>query len=109
RGHAQKLAATLAAGPTRAYAEVKAAVSAAWTMTLPETLDAEAAAQARAGATRDHAAAVQAFLAKKRPEFEGRCEHERRSRMGQWGYRKPRSTANRATGSTALVGAARIR
>lgn len=72
RGHAQKLAATLAAGPTRAYAEAKTAVSEAWTMTLADALDAEAAAQARAGATRDHAAAVQAFLAKERPEFEGR-------------------------------------
>jgi 2-(1,2-epoxy-1,2-dihydrophenyl)acetyl-CoA isomerase len=35
-------------------------------------LAAEAAAQARLGMTSDHAGAVAAFLAKRRPDFEGR-------------------------------------
>lgn len=72
RGHAEELARRLAAGPTRAYAEAKAAIAAAGTMSLADALEAESNAQARAGATRDHTAAVQAFLAKREPEFEGR-------------------------------------
>ena len=39
---------------------------------LPAVLAAEAAAQVRLGRTRDHGAAVEAFLAKQRPTFEGR-------------------------------------
>lgn len=72
RETAVSLARKLAAGPTRAYAEVKAALRLGATATLDEVLDAEAAAQARLGVTRDHQAAVQAFLAKERPTFEGR-------------------------------------
>src|SRR5699024_8065195 len=59
-GHAQKLPATLPAAPTRASARLKAAVSAARTMTLPEARHAEAAGRPRAGATRAHAAALAA-------------------------------------------------
>lgn len=67
---AQRVAAKLAAGPTRAYAETKAAVAAAFP--LAEALDREGAAQTRLGRTADHQGAVKAFLGKTRPEFSGR-------------------------------------
>ncbi|MGQ0576414.1 MAG: enoyl-CoA hydratase/isomerase family protein [Pseudonocardia sp.] len=66
------LARRLAEGPTRAYAEVKRAVRHGAVATLPEVLAAEGAAQTRLGMTHDHAQAVEAFLAKRRPTFEGR-------------------------------------
>jgi len=66
------LAARLAAGPTLAYAEAKRAIQAAALPALPDVLEAEHAAQARLGQTADHKDAVQAFLAKQRPEFHGR-------------------------------------
>lgn len=67
---AREIAATLAAGPTAAYVEVKALMRAA-DGTLAETLDREAKAQSRLGATADHKAAVTAFLSKTRPQFIG--------------------------------------
>jgi 2-(1,2-epoxy-1,2-dihydrophenyl)acetyl-CoA isomerase len=66
------LARRLAAGPTLAYAEIKKAVAVGAVSSLDTVLAAEGAAQARLGVTRDHAEAVEAFLAKRRPEFEGR-------------------------------------
>jgi 2-(1,2-epoxy-1,2-dihydrophenyl)acetyl-CoA isomerase len=69
---ALELARRLAAGPTRAYAEVRRAVRHGAVAPLPEVLAAEAAAQARLATTADHAQAVEAFLAKRRPTFEGR-------------------------------------
>jgi 2-(1,2-epoxy-1,2-dihydrophenyl)acetyl-CoA isomerase len=66
------LARRLAAGPTRAYAEVKRAVRSGVVTDLPAVLAAEAAAQARLATTRDHAGAVEDFLAKRRPTFSGR-------------------------------------
>ena len=71
-GVAAELAARLAAGPTLAYAESKRAIVAAVDPPLGEVLAAEAAAQARLGMSHDHAAAVEAFLAKRKPEFDGR-------------------------------------
>jgi 2-(1,2-epoxy-1,2-dihydrophenyl)acetyl-CoA isomerase len=68
---ALELASTLAAGPTAAYAEIKRALALGAHAALPDVLAAEGAAQARLGRTRDHAAAVGAFLAKQRPTFEG--------------------------------------
>lgn len=65
------LARRLAAGPTRAYAEIKNAVAVGAVATLDEVLEAEAAGQARLGVTADHRNAVTAFLAKRRPTFEG--------------------------------------
>jgi 2-(1,2-epoxy-1,2-dihydrophenyl)acetyl-CoA isomerase len=67
-----ELAARLAAGPTRAYATAKRAIRAAWAAPWPEVLAAESRDQAALGATQDHQNAVQAFLAKRRPEFTGR-------------------------------------
>jgi 2-(1,2-epoxy-1,2-dihydrophenyl)acetyl-CoA isomerase len=71
-GAAAELAARLAAGPTLAYAESKRAIAAAVEPPLSDVLAAEAAAQARLGQSRDHVAAVEAFLAKRKPEFDGR-------------------------------------
>ncbi len=71
-GTATELAGRLAAGPTQAYAEIKRAVWAAAGASLPDVLAGEAAAQSRLGRTRDHAHAVESFLAKSRPSFEGR-------------------------------------
>lgn len=68
---ARELAARLAAGPTAAYAETKWLVAEAWDTDLATTLEAEARAQARLALTADHAAAVEAFLTKRRPEFTG--------------------------------------
>ena len=68
----RELAALLAAGPTAAYAESKRLIARAWDRDLEETLAAEGRAQARLGLTADHAGAVEAFLAKRRPVFEGR-------------------------------------
>jgi 2-(1,2-epoxy-1,2-dihydrophenyl)acetyl-CoA isomerase len=66
------LARRLAAGPTLAYGEIKKAVAIGAVSSLETVLEAEGAAQARLGTTHDHKAAVDAFLAKRRPAFEGR-------------------------------------
>jgi 2-(1,2-epoxy-1,2-dihydrophenyl)acetyl-CoA isomerase len=65
------LARKLATGPTRAYAEVKRAVRFGAVNELPAVLAAEAAGQARLSTTQDHRAAVEDFLAKRRPTFSG--------------------------------------
>jgi 2-(1,2-epoxy-1,2-dihydrophenyl)acetyl-CoA isomerase len=62
----------LAAGPTRAYALTKELVNAATHVSLDEQLDLEVDAQSAAGLTGDHLEGVQAFLAKRRPEFKGK-------------------------------------
>ena len=69
---AAALAARLAAGPTRAYAELKAAMANAWGAPLADVLAAEGEAQSRLGVTEDHRDAVEAFLAKEKPTFRGR-------------------------------------
>lgn len=65
------LAARLAAGPTAAFKEVKALLVDNATAPLHNVLSREAGAQQRLGASTDHAAAVEAFLAKTRPVFVG--------------------------------------
>jgi 2-(1,2-epoxy-1,2-dihydrophenyl)acetyl-CoA isomerase len=67
-----KLASKLAAGPTRAFAAAKQAITEAWAAPLTSVLAAEAEAQAALGATGDHRRAVQSFLAKQPPVFTGR-------------------------------------
>jgi len=70
---ARALAARLAQGPTRAYAESKRLLAAAAAgATLPDVLRAEGEAQTRLGASEDHRNAVTAFLSRQRPEFAGR-------------------------------------
>ncbi|MFJ9588022.1 enoyl-CoA hydratase/isomerase family protein [Streptomyces acidicola] len=66
------LARRLADGPTAAYAEVKALLRDVDGANVTAVLDREAAAQERLGRTADHRGAVQAFLAGRRPVFEGR-------------------------------------
>jgi 2-(1,2-epoxy-1,2-dihydrophenyl)acetyl-CoA isomerase len=68
---ALELARKLAAGPTVAYAEIKKAVALGAVSSLDDVLAAEGAAQGRLGVTKDHREAVEAFLAKRRPTFEG--------------------------------------
>ncbi|MEU1183894.1 enoyl-CoA hydratase-related protein [Streptomyces sp. NPDC005820] len=65
------LAKRLAEGPTAAYAEVKGLLRGAAGADLASVLEREAVAQGRLGTTEDHRAAVQAFLAGKRPSFTG--------------------------------------
>ena len=69
---AQKIAAKLANGPTVAYAKIKSTLSAAAESTLDEALATEDAAQSALGATADHAEAVEAFVTKRKPEFQGK-------------------------------------
>jgi 2-(1,2-epoxy-1,2-dihydrophenyl)acetyl-CoA isomerase len=71
-GAALTLAQKLAAGPTLAYAEIKKAVAVGAVSDLDTVLAAEAAGQARLGVTSDHREAVEAFLEKRKPLFEGR-------------------------------------
>jgi len=66
------LAARLAAGPTAAFSAVKALLAENATASLQDVLEHEAVAQQRLGASTDHGAAVDAFLAKTRPVFVGR-------------------------------------
>ncbi|UOY00500.1 enoyl-CoA hydratase-related protein [Blastococcus sp. PRF04-17] len=66
------LASRLAHGPTAAYRAVKTVLATAATDTLEETLALEARLQTELGQTADHTEAVEAFLAKRAPEFTGR-------------------------------------
>ncbi|MDX6353190.1 MAG: 2-(1,2-epoxy,2-dihydrophenyl)acetyl-CoA isomerase, partial [Streptomyces sp.] len=69
---ASELAARLAAGPTVAYAAIKEAVAYGADHSLIDTLAREDVLQTRAGATQDHRTAVNAFVKKETPRFEGR-------------------------------------
>ncbi len=68
---ARELALRLAGGPTRALAATKRLVAASPYRPLTETLTAERDEQVALGLTRDHAAAVAAFVARERPVFTG--------------------------------------
>ncbi|MFZ5556042.1 MAG: enoyl-CoA hydratase/isomerase family protein [Pseudomonadota bacterium] len=67
-----ELAARLAAGPTRAYAEAKALIYGAAGRPLAEQLAAEIAAFARCAGTADAAEGIGAFVEKRAPRFIGR-------------------------------------
>jgi 2-(1,2-epoxy-1,2-dihydrophenyl)acetyl-CoA isomerase len=69
---ARDLAARLAAGPTAAYAAIKAALAYSASHDLTESLANEARLQEALGQTADHRAATAAFRRKERPVFEGR-------------------------------------
>jgi 2-(1,2-epoxy-1,2-dihydrophenyl)acetyl-CoA isomerase len=71
-GQALAVARTLAAGPTVAYASIKAALAFGADHSLPAALAREDELQTRAGASRDHRAAVAAFLEKRAPDYTGR-------------------------------------
>jgi len=71
-GEVATLAAKLAAGPTKAYGAMRRAVAYSATHDLTESLAFEAAQMNATGFTADHLAAVDAFLAKQKPIFQGR-------------------------------------
>ena len=71
-GRAQKVAAKLAAGPTVAYAKIKNVLSVAAESSLETALAAEDEAQTALGATADHTEAVEAFVGKRKPNFQGK-------------------------------------
>ena len=66
------LARKLADGPTLAYASIKRSIAYSATHDLPASLEQEAQKMALTGASTDHRVAVEAFLAKEKPQFEGR-------------------------------------
>jgi 2-(1,2-epoxy-1,2-dihydrophenyl)acetyl-CoA isomerase len=70
-GAVAALAAKFAHGPSAAYGYIKQNIHFAETATLPEVLVSEALANARASQTHDAKEAVQAFLEKRPPKFEG--------------------------------------
>lgn len=66
------LASRLASGPTIAYAAIRQSVEYAAGAGFADALAFESEQMTRTGKTRDHRAAVEAFVAKERPTFEGR-------------------------------------
>lgn len=72
RTEAEKVARSLAEGPTVAYGAIKESVAYGLTHTLAETLEKEDELQGRAGASEDHAIAVWAFVNKEKPKYLGR-------------------------------------
>ena len=68
---AQALARELAAGPTFANGITKTMLHQEWAMTIDQAIEAEAQAQALCMLTEDFRRAYEAFVAKKKPVFEG--------------------------------------
>lgn len=69
---ATAVARQLTQGPTAAYAAIKESLAFGAGHSLAETLEKEAELQVRAGASRDHRAAVEAFVKKEKPHFLGK-------------------------------------
>jgi enoyl-CoA hydratase/carnithine racemase len=70
-GEAQALAKSLADGPTFAHAMTKRCIHQEWSMGIDDAIEAEAQAQAICMQTKDYERAYEAFVAKRRPVFEG--------------------------------------
>jgi enoyl-CoA hydratase/carnithine racemase len=68
---AMALAERIAAGPTFAHMMTKTQLNQEWSMGLEQAIEAEAQAQAICMQTRDFARAYHAFVAKRKPAFEG--------------------------------------
>ena len=68
---AQKLATSLATGPTFAHGITKNQLNLEWSMSLDMAIEAEAQAQAVCMQTKDFERAYRAFAEKKQPKFEG--------------------------------------
>ena len=68
---AQAFAATLAAGPTFAHGMTKKCIHQEWSMGIDEAIEAEAQAQAICMQTKDYERAYEAFVAKRKPAFQG--------------------------------------
>ncbi len=66
------LAARLAAGPTLAFGAMRRSVAHSASHGFEESLAFESAMMTRTGASEDHRGAVEAFVAKQRPQFRGR-------------------------------------
>ncbi|WP_203336105.1 enoyl-CoA hydratase-related protein [Nocardioides limicola] len=71
-GTVRELAVRLAAGPTMAYAGIRRSVEHSASTSFAEALGFEAEMMRLTGASDDHRRAVDAFLAKEKPEFRGR-------------------------------------
>jgi 2-(1,2-epoxy-1,2-dihydrophenyl)acetyl-CoA isomerase len=69
---AQELASRMATGPTTGYGKIKEALLTAAGADLEKALATEGAGQSQLGATTDHREAVDAFIAKRTPNFTGR-------------------------------------
>ncbi|MEU0400948.1 enoyl-CoA hydratase-related protein [Streptomyces sp. NPDC006197] len=69
---AEKVARTLAQGPTVAYAALKESLAFGADHSLTEALGKEEELQTLAGASEDHTIAVRAFIAKEKPKYLGR-------------------------------------
>jgi 2-(1,2-epoxy-1,2-dihydrophenyl)acetyl-CoA isomerase len=69
---AEALAARLAAGPTQAYGRIKGLLADSARNSLPEQLDAEKRNFLASAASHDFHEGLQAFLARRRPDFTGR-------------------------------------
>lgn len=67
-----ELARALAAGPTLAYGSIRRSVAFSAGHSLGESLAREAEEMAVTGGSKDHATAVEAFIAKEKPAFHGR-------------------------------------
>ena len=70
-GEAQALARDLADGPSFANGITKSMLHQEWAMTIEQAIEAEAQAQAICMLTGDFARAYEAFVAKRKPHFEG--------------------------------------
>ena len=68
---AQKVASDLAQGPTFANGITKAMLHQEWAMTIEQAIEAEAQAQALCMMTQDFTRAYEAFVAKRKPVFQG--------------------------------------
>jgi enoyl-CoA hydratase/carnithine racemase len=68
---AQAMAKSLADGPTFGHAMTKRCIHQEWSMGIDESIEAEAQAQAICMQTKDYERAYEAFVAKKKPVFEG--------------------------------------
>lgn len=68
---AERTARRLAAGPTRAFGEIRTLLRSTHEVSLGDQLQAETGALSRMAGTRDAARAIDSFMAKSRPEFRG--------------------------------------
>ncbi|MCX6398472.1 MAG: enoyl-CoA hydratase-related protein [Propionibacteriales bacterium] len=71
RARGEEIARRLAAGPSKAFAQMRALLRASWDRSLPDQLNAEVEALVATARTDDASGAIAAFAAKQRPTFEG--------------------------------------